>query len=118
MPIDKDSGWVEPDIIVNGRALTFAECLTLRVAVSQFGLWLTAPKVRAELGLALAAGYRHHLQKIEQAMVEPPPAADVVQPNVFHDHLDVCAQCRDNPLDLCATGARLLREAVDAGDRP
>lgn len=36
----------------------------------------------------------------------------------FHGHLDECAHCREHPLSLCPTGARLLREAVDASDRP
>ena len=31
----------------------------------------------------------------------------------FHDHLDVCKQCREHPFGLCSVGARLLREAVD-----
>lgn len=46
------------------------------------------------------------------------PAQDVPRPNPFHAHLDVCAQCRDNPFDLCATGAAALRATVDASDRP
>lgn len=29
--------------------------------------------------------------------------------NVFHKHLDVCAQCREHPFQLCTVGARLLR---------
>ena len=29
--------------------------------------------------------------------------------NVFHDHLDVCARCRERPFDLCAIGASALR---------
>jgi len=36
----------------------------------------------------------------------------------FHAHLDDCQQCHNHPLDLCPIGARLLREAVDASDRP
>jgi len=30
----------------------------------------------------------------------------------FHAHLDACQQCRDNPFDLCPTGAKLLRAAA------
>ena len=30
---------------------------------------------------------------------------------LFHAHLNVCAQCRNNPCGLCPTGADLLREA-------
>lgn len=28
--------------------------------------------------------------------------------NAFHAHLDKCSQCRDNPMELCAEGGRLL----------
>jgi hypothetical protein len=38
--------------------------------------------------------------------------------NPFHNHLDVCEQCRENPFALCATGAQLLREAATGGERP
>lgn len=34
--------------------------------------------------------------------------------NVFHDHLDHCAQCRENPFDLCVVGQIRLRQQVDA----
>jgi hypothetical protein len=30
----------------------------------------------------------------------------------FHDHLDICEQCRNHPLHLCAIGARLLYATV------
>lgn len=30
----------------------------------------------------------------------------------FHAHLDVCEQCERHPFDLCAEGARLLKEAA------
>ena len=30
----------------------------------------------------------------------------------FHAHLDVCVRCENAPFDLCATGARLIREAA------
>lgn len=33
-------------------------------------------------------------------------------PDIFHAHLDVCAQCREHPFDLCPAGAVLLREAA------
>ena len=31
--------------------------------------------------------------------------------NAFHDHLDKCQQCRDNPFRLCDTGATLIQSA-------
>ena len=32
--------------------------------------------------------------------------------NKFHEHLDACAQCAQNPFGLCPTGAQLLGGAV------
>jgi hypothetical protein len=32
--------------------------------------------------------------------------------NAFHDHLDVCKQCREHPMNLCAVGAALLSREV------
>lgn len=32
--------------------------------------------------------------------------------NVFHQHLDVCKRCREQPFNLCREGARTLRLAV------
>lgn len=29
--------------------------------------------------------------------------------NPFHQHLDVCTQCRNHPFNLCEEGVRLLR---------
>lgn len=33
--------------------------------------------------------------------------------NAFHEHLDRCVQCREHPMELCATGARLLKAAAE-----
>ena len=112
MPTDEESGWVEPDILVNGRALTFAECMAVRVAISSFRLSLTAQSFREGLGDAMVRGYDRHLARVEQTMMSP------TTKSAFHVHLDGCPQCRDHPLDLCATGTQLLRAAVDASDRP
>lgn len=30
--------------------------------------------------------------------------------SLFHDHLDVCAQCARDPFGLCAVGASLLKQ--------
>jgi len=30
----------------------------------------------------------------------------------FHKHLDVCKQCNNHPFDLCAEGAKLLKDAA------
>jgi hypothetical protein len=34
-------------------------------------------------------------------------------PDIFHAHLDECAQCREHPFDLCSAGAVLLRVAAE-----
>lgn len=38
-----------------------------------------------------------------------------IDQNVFHQHLDVCSQCRNNPFALCPEGARTLHQAVGDG---
>lgn len=65
--------------------------------------------------LALAASA---LAFVPEEPREPPPPERRPPPpkpssgNALHDHLDVCAQCRDNPFGLCAVGAIALeREA-------
>jgi hypothetical protein len=34
--------------------------------------------------------------------------------NPFHNHLDECKQCRDNPWGLCVEGAKLLKDTAEA----
>lgn len=34
------------------------------------------------------------------------------QIDVFHQHLDECEQCENNPFGLCETGAKLLHRAA------
>jgi len=69
MPTDKDSGLVEPDIIVNGHVLTFAECMAVRVAIGSFRISLQSGTLRAGLGPALVAGYDHQLACVEHTML-------------------------------------------------
>lgn len=33
--------------------------------------------------------------------------------NVFHEHLDKCKRCRENPFDLCTIGLILIKQAVN-----
>jgi hypothetical protein len=70
MPTDKESGLVEPEIIVNGRALTFVECMAVRVAVSSMRISLSDPAFRSGVGEPLAGNYDHHLANVEQTMLE------------------------------------------------
>jgi len=69
MPTDTESGMVEPDIKINGRALSFAECMTVRVAIGSFRLSLRSRTMRDGLGPAMAANYDHHAASVEQAML-------------------------------------------------
>lgn len=68
MPRDDDSGLVEPDIVVNGRALSFAECMAVRVAISSFRLSLTAESLRDGIGQSLADNYDRLLVIVERTM--------------------------------------------------
>ena len=34
----------------------------------------------------------------------------------FHEHLELCPQCKDNPFNLCKFGMDLLTAAVTASD--
>lgn len=36
--------------------------------------------------------------------------------NIFHDHLDVCRQCREQPFNLCPIGEKALKAAIDELD--
>ena len=33
--------------------------------------------------------------------------------DAFHRHLDNCQQCEQHPMELCPTGAELLRKAAE-----
>lgn len=35
--------------------------------------------------------------------------------NPYHQHLETCAQCRENPFGMCPEGDRTLRLAVEQG---
>ncbi len=79
MPIDPESGWVEPDIIINGQPLTFAECMALRVAVGNFRLQLCAVSMREGIGERLAAGSDHQLMIVERIMLARQPVTSKPQ---------------------------------------
>lgn len=73
MPTHKASGLVEPDIVVNRRRLTFAECLAVRVAVGNFRIQLTDKRFRRGLGEPLARQYDQQLEIVEHTMRLTPP---------------------------------------------
>ncbi len=37
--------------------------------------------------------------------------------NAFHDHLDICERCRDQPFNLCPIGYLALVKAVNDGTK-
>lgn len=37
--------------------------------------------------------------------------------NTFHDHLDVCKRCADQPFNLCPIGVKALKESVESGEK-
>jgi hypothetical protein len=65
---DPDTGWIEASVTINGRMLSFAEAVSLRVAVSAFRIQLEDPAFREGLG-PIAASYDAHLARIEQLMI-------------------------------------------------
>ena len=65
---DHETGWVEPSITINGHALTFAQAMTVRVALSNFAMFLADSATRRNLGERLADGYSLNLQALERFM--------------------------------------------------
>lgn len=68
MPRHAETSMIEPDITINGELLTFAEAMTLRVAVGSLRISLADPAFRAELG-PIGENYDVHLQRIEALMI-------------------------------------------------
>ena len=67
---DPESGWSEASITINGgEPLTFAEAMTLRVAVSSFAMWISHYQNRHELG-AIAGGYQPHVESIMRKLLD------------------------------------------------
>lgn len=48
---DDQIGWIEADVTINGRVLTFAESMTLRVALDNFHMFVSNEAVKKDLGL-------------------------------------------------------------------
>lgn len=72
---DPDGGEIfEADVVINGRRLTYAESLALRVALGVFESYVSDPETAAAVGFELAANYRHHIvqvaKKVQQGIEE------------------------------------------------
>ena len=66
MICDDATGWTEPTILVNGHTLSFAQAMSVRVAVSSFRLQLGDPAFQAGVGKHLARNYDAHLNAVER----------------------------------------------------
>jgi hypothetical protein len=66
-----ETGWIEADVIINDMRLSFAEAMTLRVAISSFRMFVNNPEARRGLG-PVAEGYETHLQTIESMLMRTP----------------------------------------------
>lgn len=67
MITNKETGWTEAEVIINGKPLSFAEAMTLRVAVSHFYMWLSGDEVERDMA-DLGIGYKSKLDSIEHKM--------------------------------------------------
>jgi hypothetical protein len=65
---NKETGWVEAEVVINGQSLTFAESMALRVAVSSYRMFLAANGT--ELGVNLTEGYDRQLMSIERKLFD------------------------------------------------
>jgi hypothetical protein len=44
--------------------------------------------------------------------------AKKTDPDIFHNHLDICKQCRENPFGLCVIGSNALLRATGNENNP
>lgn len=58
--------WTEANVIINGEELTFAQSMTLRVAISSFIMWLYNDESE-ELG-PIREGYKARTGEIQNAI--------------------------------------------------
>jgi len=65
---DNETGWVEATIVINGQPLTFAQSMSVRVAVAAMIMHTSEDESRALLGVQLAENYRVHLVEVERLM--------------------------------------------------
>lgn len=65
---DETTGWVEATIVINGKQLSFAEAMTVRVAVNMFQMQLSDDDFKSSMG-AVGAGYSQNLQSVFDKIV-------------------------------------------------
>lgn len=60
----------EPTITINGRTLSEAQAMTVRVALNNFATQLAAKGLgKDEHGKAMTAGYLQHIAELQRLMV-------------------------------------------------
>jgi len=67
---DATTGWTEADIVINGHKLTFAESMTLRVAIGSFRIGLSDKHMREGIGEMLAHNYDKLAATIEKMLLD------------------------------------------------
>jgi hypothetical protein len=65
---DESTGLNEPTVVIEGETLTFAEAMTLRVALSSFRLSMNAVTSAHALG-EMAKHYDYHAQRVEALLI-------------------------------------------------
>jgi hypothetical protein len=88
---------------------------TGRESVDVTDSFTTEETTMQQSGLAMAVGALcrpggltpENQRRVEEAILAP-RTVDRSAADAFHDHLDVCKQCRENPFSLCRVGLPLL----------
>lgn len=66
---DEHTGWSEAEITINGKLLSFAESMTMRVAITSFAMSVADSKNLGDLG-SIAHGYHACCVSIFEKMME------------------------------------------------
>lgn len=69
MSAERGPGWREATVTINGRTLTSAESMTLRVAITSFRISLSASGTATELG-DIGVNYDRHARSIEDMLLQ------------------------------------------------
>lgn len=105
----------EPDITINGHKLSFAQAMTVRVALSNFGLWL-ADDASAALNPALRDNYRAHVTRVGLLMLSAPVPDEALVLEVRREGPLVTITSGDGDDDLREGVAAAAGVLVGTGD--
>lgn len=73
-------------------------------------------RVHSLAAAMLALGVTHPEPRRRERDPVSPPGEGTMRVDAFHQHLDRCAQCANNPFGLCTKGDRLLRSFGPSAD--